>query len=75
MKAFIRLCGQLRVPLAQDKTQGPDTTLPFFGITLDTLKLEARLPQDKLDKCRSLLRKFLTKPKVTLKELQSLIDF
>ena len=62
MKAFIRLCGQLGVPLAQDKTQGPDTTLPFLGITMDTLKLEARLPQDKIDKCTSLLRKFLTKP-------------
>ena len=73
MKSFIQLFGQLGVPLAQDKTQGPDTTLPFLGITLDTLKLEARLPQDKIDKCRSLLRKFLTKPKVTLKELQSLI--
>ena len=44
--------------MAQDKTQGPDTTFPFLGITLDTLKLEARLPQDKKDKCRSLLRNF-----------------
>ena len=74
MKVFLRLCGQLGVPLDQDNTQGPDTTLPFLGITLDTLKVEAILPQDKIDKCRSLSREFLTKKKVTLKELQSLID-
>ena len=73
MDAFIRLCGKLGVPLAHGKTQGPSTTLPFLGIILDTVHLEARLPQDKLDKCRSLVWEYLLKQKVTLKQLQSLI--
>ena len=56
--AFIKLCEQ--------------TTLPFLGIILDTLRLEARLPEDKLTKCKSLLREFLSRQKVMLKKLQSL---
>ena len=35
--------------------------------------MEARLPEEKLAKCRSLIWEFLTKKKVTLTELQSLI--
>ena len=35
--------------------------------------MEARLPDDKLEKARSLLLAFQSKQKVTLKELQSLI--
>lgn len=73
MEVFVELCDRLGVPLAHGKTQGPSTTLPFLGIILDTVNLEARLPQDKLDKCRSLVCEFLLKQKVTLRHLQSLI--
>ena len=69
MDAFISLCGKL----AHGKTQSPSTTLPFLGITLDTVNLKVRLPQEKLDKCRSLVCEFLLKQKVTLVQLQSLI--
>ena len=34
--------------------------------------MEARLPQEKLDKCRELLSAFLRRRKVTLQEIQSL---
>lgn len=73
MNAFFSLCRQMGVPLAQEKTQGPATTLPFLGITLDTVRLEARLPEDKLAKCKSLVAEFLARQKVTLQHLQSLI--
>ena len=35
--------------------------------------MEVRLPSDKLQKCLSLIQEFLTKPKFTLKTLQSII--
>ena len=38
---------------------GPYTTLQFAGITLDSVIMEARLPIDKLQKCRDLLSEFL----------------
>ena len=41
---------------------------------LDSVKQDARLPVDKLQKCRMLLRTFYKRRKVTLRELQSLLD-
>ncbi|XP_021362404.1 uncharacterized protein LOC110456157 [Mizuhopecten yessoensis] len=61
------------IPLAPEKTFGPEQVLPFLGITLDTRNMEARLPQDKLVKCKELITSFKTRKKVTLKDLQSLI--
>ena len=66
------LCSFLGIPMAPEKTVGPSTTLAFAGIELDTVLMEARLPQEKLDKCRDLLSTFLRRRKVTLQEIQSL---
>jgi len=38
-------CG---VPLAIEKVEGPTMSLCFLGITIDTNKMEARLPDDEL---------------------------
>ena len=73
LSRFISLCNYLGVPIAPEKTVGPETELPFFGITLDSIRMEARLPEDKLEKCRTMLLDFYKRRKVTLRELQSLI--
>lgn len=70
---FLCLCRRIGVPIADEKTMGPATALQFAGITLDTVLMEARLPEDKLDKCRAQLVDFCSRKSVTLKELQSLI--
>ena len=41
-------------------------------LELDSVSFEVRLPLDKIDKCLSLIASFLTRKKVTLKEIQSL---
>ena len=69
---FLSLCKYLGIPIAPDKTVGPQTILAFAGIELDTLRMEARLPDDKTDKCKSLISGFLRRKKVTLREIQSL---
>ena len=69
---FLKTCDELGVPIAPEKTVGQSTVLCFAGIELDTSAMEARLPSDKLEKCRFMLREFL-KRKVSLKEMQSLI--
>ena len=61
------------MPIADEKTVGPATCLQFAGITLDTFNIHARLPEDKLARCRGLLTEFYNKRRVTLKELQLLI--
>ena len=73
LSRFISLCNYLGVPIAPEKTIGPETELPFVGITLDSIRMEARLPEDKLKKCRTMLLDFYKRRKVTLRELQSLI--
>ena len=55
---FILMCNYLGVPLAPEKTVGPVTVLQFAGITLDSVCQEARLPEDKLLKCRAMLQNF-----------------
>ena len=72
LKLFLDLCSYLGIPMAPEKTCGPATTLSFAGIELDSVSFEARLPLDKIDKCLGLIANFLTRKKVTLKEIQSL---
>ena len=50
LDTIIQLCNHLGVPLALEKIEGPSTFLPFLGIVLDTIKMEARLPEEKLRK-------------------------
>ena len=70
---FLSMCDFLGVPIAHEKTLGPLTTLQFAGIELDSVRQEARLPSEKIHKCRALLHQFAQKRSVTLRELQSLI--
>ena len=70
---FLSLCTYLGVPMAPEKTAGPETVLAFAGIELDTLRMEACLPLDKTAKCQTLIFTFLTRKKVTLREIQSLL--
>ena len=42
----------LGIPIADEKVAGPNQTMVFLGIVLDTLLLEARLPADKLAEIR-----------------------
>ena len=41
--------------MAPEKTCGPPTTMSFAGIELDSILLEARLPLEKVEKCKSKL--------------------
>ena len=59
--------------MAEEKTEGPAHNLTFAGIELDCHKDEARLPQEKIEKCNLTIHRALALKKITLKELQSLI--
>lgn len=62
---FLSLCSYLGIPMAPEKTCGPATTMSFAGIELDSILLEARLPLEKIEKCKSLITEFLHRKKVT----------
>ena len=73
LNQFLELYEFLGVPVAPEKTSGPANVLSFAGIELDSVLMEARLPMDKVQKCLDAIFTFLSRKKVTLKELQSLI--
>ena len=59
--------------MAPEKMEGPSSVLTFAGIELDCLKYEARLPQEKADKCIDGIKNARGRNKITLRDLQSLI--
>lgn len=70
---FMSMCDVLGVPIKGEKTEGPSTTLIFLGIELDTVNMEARLPEEKIVKIQNALHSAKRRKKMTLRELQSLI--
>lgn len=72
---FLNFCSDVGVPIARDKTYCPSQVMEFVGITLDTIKMEARLPLDKILKCQSLLQEFLVKRSCKKREMESLIGY
>ena len=73
LNTFLHLCRDLGVPIAQHKTEGPANVLTFLGLELDTLLMEARLPQDKLVTYTQDVANALTLSKISLRDLQSII--
>lgn len=63
----------LNVPISAAKTEGPSRALQFMGIILDPGRMEARLPEDKVERMKSALSTFQSQRSTTLQELQSLI--
>lgn len=46
------LCKTIGVPIKMSKIQTPTTSIIFYGIEIDSCKMEARLPVEKIDKVR-----------------------
>ena len=69
----LTLFEELNIPLAPQKTFRPTQVLEFMGITLDSVNMQARLPEDKLSNARSLLADWSSKRVCRLQDLQSLI--
>ena len=64
---------RLNIPLATHQTLGPTTCLEFLGIILDKEKLEARLPQDKVNRICEFIKIILHKYSCTKRELLQLL--
>ena len=71
--AFLTLAAEAGIPVKTSKTCPPSSTSILYGIEVDTVLMEARLPLDKVSKSVSAVSNMLLKRKTTLKELQSLL--
>ena len=54
--------------------EGPSTSLEFLGVLLDTVRMEARLPDDKLQRIRQAIRSWLDKRSATVLSLVGLLQ-
>ena len=61
MKAMLRFCKDLGVPINADKIWGPAYTLTYLGIEIDSEQMVIRLPPDKLENLKALLDDWLGK--------------
>ena len=67
-----QVCGQLGVPLAPEKQEGPSTCITFLGIIIDTVHQELRLPQVKLDRLLGMIGEWGKRKSCKRTELESL---
>lgn len=73
LNTFLDFCSEVGVPIKVEKTENATNIITFMGLELDSILMEARLPQDKLVNLRTLLRSASKSRKITLRDLQSLI--
>ena len=73
LEAIIAICRLLGLPLALEKVEGPVTCITFLGILLDSLRMEMRLPAEKLETIKALIETWLTRRKAQKRDMLSLI--
>ena len=73
MAIITMVFNRLRLPIAPHKTVGPTHALEYLGITLDTIATEARLPENKLDRLRIMIEKFVGQSSCTQRQLFQLL--
>ncbi len=69
MQLAERTCGNLGVPLALEKSEGPACLLGYLGIMVDTARLE---PEEKLGRLAGKIAEWQLKRSCTKKELRIL---
>lgn len=73
MQVFQQVMQELGVPIATEKTAGPSEVLVFLGLLLNSIDMTVSIPLEKLEEIRQKIKHVMSKEKVTLKEMQSLI--
>lgn len=73
MCTFLNIFESLGVPLSPKKTEGPCHVIEYLGIFLDSVKMEARLPRDKIVRIQQIIESFSMRNSCTKKELLSLL--
>ena len=73
LQKFMHIGSEAGIPIKQEKTVPPMTTITIYGIEVDSIALQCRLPQPKLVKIRSVLEQLKQRKKVKLRDLQSAI--
>lgn len=73
MRIMKSLCELLGIPLSPEKCLGPLLILIYLGFEFDTVRMEIRLPVEKLNRIQRLVNEWSASESCTVKELESLI--
>jgi hypothetical protein len=73
MAVLMMIFHRLTIPIAAHKTMGPCTVLEYLGIELDSIKMQARLPENKVQRILQFLDSFLARKTCTKRELLQLL--
>lgn len=73
MALLTLLFGRLCIPLSEQKCVGPTVCLEYLGIILDSERMEARLPLDKVQRILLFIEKLLSQPFCTKLDLLQLL--
>ena len=67
---MVQICEELRVPLAEEKREGPATRLEILGIIIDTEAMQMSLPDRKLEEVRAILRQWRGRKVATIHDIR-----
>ena len=73
MAVFKEACQRLGMPLDENKEEGPSEVLTFLGLEIDSVRMEVRLPQEKLSEMRALLKRWRGMKSCKRRDLESLV--
>ena len=73
MCTFLNIFKMLGVPLSAKNTEGPCHVLEYLGVYLDTVKMEARLPREKVLRIQNIIQSYTSRKSCTKRELLSLL--
>ena len=73
MAVLTLVFNKLGIPLSTHKSVGPATVLEYLGVILDTQRMEARLPMEKVSRIISILDSFMEREACSKQELLSLL--
>lgn len=72
LTTMIQLLRSLGFSISYKKVEGPAQVLTFLGIEIDSLNMQLRLPADKVDAYKEVLKSFLTRPRASRRQLEQL---
>ena len=74
-KSFIKLCKELGVPIAEEKTEWATTRTTFLGVLFDGESQVLSILEEKRFRAVELLNIFVQKRKATVKDMQCLAGY
>lgn len=73
MDSFKELCLEIGVPIADNKTVGPTTSITFLGLVIDTERMLVRIPLEKIYKLKLGIQYIQSSKKIKVKDLESIV--